>query len=330
MDDYSLYEWIDIFLRHLQVERAMSHHTIASYGTDITQFAKFLEDRGIRRWSDVSREEGVAFFAQTRHTTAKRTQSRRLSSLRSFFSFLEREGAIARNHLKTLSFPKPDRTLPRALSVEDLQKLFSVVASPVTPSGAEISAKNSPPDNGLALALALRDTAILECLYGTGMRASEITALEMSNLRLEAGYVIVRGKGAKERIVPIGEYATDALSRYLHEGRPTLISRGLRSPLRGHQRDLQHRIFLNHHGAPLSRQGLWKIITDHAKRAGIAIHVTPRKLRHTFATHMLQGGADLKSLQMLLGHASISTTQIYTHIALRHLKEIHEIYHPRG
>ncbi|MEJ5301760.1 MAG: site-specific tyrosine recombinase XerD [Thermodesulforhabdaceae bacterium] len=318
---YGLYEWIDMFLRHLKLERGYSNNTVVSYGTDLKIFAEFLESRNVSSWNELSREHIEAFIQKISSGLSKRTQSRRLSVLRSFFRFLQREGVISRNPAKAVRFPKPDRTLPRVLSVEELKRLFGI-CSEVLPI-SDVEAETTEFSSEFSRMLALRDVAILECLYGTGVRASELTRLKLENIHLDAGYIKVQGKGSKERVVPIGEYAVDALKKYLVQVRPKLILnvQGKRGP--------DSCVFLNNRGEPLSRQGLWKIIKGLAKKAGIKKRITPHTLRHTFATHMLEHGADLKSLQMLLGHASISSTQVYTHLALAHLKEIHETYHPR-
>jgi integrase/recombinase XerD len=330
---YGLYEWIDIFLRHLQLERGYSNNTVVSYGTDLKIFSEFLESCNIPSWDKVSRKHVEAFLQKMSSGLSKSTQSRRLSVLRSFFKFLKREGVITRNPAKGVRFPKPDRALPKVLSIEELKRLFGVcgeILSGLSFRGVPSEAReprgipNEIPrfarDDNI---LALRDVAILECLYGTGIRASELTGLRLENLRLDAGYITVRGKGSKERIVPIGEYAIDALKKYLDQVRPKLLLKA------GRKQAADSYVFLNNRGEPLSRQGLWKIIKGLVRKAGIKKRITPHTLRHTFATHMLEHGADLKSLQMLLGHASISSTQIYTHLVLAHLKEIHETYHPR-
>ena len=314
---YGLYEWIDIFLRHLQLERGYSNNTVVSYGTDLKIFSEFLESCNIPSWDKVSRKHVEAFLQKMSSGLSKSTQSRRLSVLRSFFKFLKREGVITRNPAKGVRFPKPDRALPKVLSIEELKRLFGVCGEILSGGDTDVE---SPETSNI---LALRDVAILECLYGTGIRASELTGLKLENLRLDAGYITVRGKGSKERIVPIGEYAIDALKKYLDQVRPKLLLKA------GRKQAADSYVFLNNRGEPLSRQGLWKIIKGLVRKAGIKKRITPHTLRHTFATHMLEHGADLKSLQMLLGHASISSTQIYTHLVLAHLKEIHETYHPR-
>lgn len=312
--EYGLYEWIDIFLKHLQLERGYSYHTVTSYGTDLKIFAEFLEGRNISSWKDVTRREIEVFVQGLSSTVSKRTQSRRLSVIRSFFKFLQRERLVSSNPAKNLKFPKLDKVLPRVLSVEELKLLFGIQNKSLENDGGE---------DAKARTLSVRDMAILECLYGTGIRASELTGLKMGDLHLESGYILVRGKGSKERIVPLGEYAIDALKRYLEEARPQLTKRS-RS-----QDSANSYVFLNNHGEALSRQGLWKIIKELAKKAGIRKRITPHTLRHTFATHMIERGADIRSLQMLLGHSSISSTQIYTHLVLSYLKDIHETYHPR-
>ncbi|MGC8719523.1 MAG: site-specific tyrosine recombinase XerD [Thermodesulforhabdaceae bacterium] len=314
-EDYGLYQWIDTFLRHLQLERGYSRNTVVSYGTDLKIFAEFLESRHVVSWDRVSQEDVETFLHSLSDHFSKRTQARRLSVLRSFFKFLQREKVLTRSPAKMVRFPKLDRSLPKALSVEELRRLFSAYHD--EPSDTE-----NIEEPRLIKALHIRDMAILECLYGTGVRASELTGLKLTDVHLDSGYILVRGKGSKERIVPLGEYAIDALKTYIEQARPYLLKR---AP----QGEMVPFVFLNHRGDTLSRQGLWKIIKELARKAGIRKNITPHTLRHTFATHMLQRGADLRSLQLLLGHASISSTQIYTHLTLEHLKEIHETYHPR-
>lgn len=314
-EGFGFYEWIDTFLRHLQLERGYSYNTVVSYGTDLKIFAEFLEARQVTSWRDVSREDVEVFLQSLSSDFSKRTQARRLSVLRSFFKFLQRERVLSHSPAKMVKFPKLDRSLPKALSVDELRRLF--VAQEESPSDeATVEEKR------LMKALHIRDMAILECLYGTGVRASELTGLRLADVHLDSGYILVRGKGSKERIVPLGEYAVEALRTYIEEARPQLLRRMPPD-------ESSSFVFLNHRGENLSRQGLWKIIKELARRAGIRKNITPHTLRHTFATHMLQRGADLRSLQMLLGHSSISSTQIYTHLTLEHLKEIHETYHPR-
>lgn len=316
-DEYTLYEWIDVFLKHLQLERGYSLHTVTSYGTDLKIFAEFLENRGIMSWKDVSRKDLEAFLQKLSANFSRRTQSRRLSGLRSFFKFLQREKIIGLNPAKTLKFPKIDKTLPRVISVEELKRLFSLQGN------LQPGDHNNTEEQAKARILSIRDTAILECLYGTGIRASELTGLRMGDLHIESGYILVRGKGSRERIVPLGEYAIEALKKYLEESRPKLVSKA-----QNKEAHILH-VFLNNRGEPLSRQGLWKIIKELARKAGIRKHITPHTLRHTFATHMLERGADIRTIQVLLGHSSISSTQVYTHLVLGYLKDIHETYHPR-
>ncbi|MCX7823497.1 MAG: site-specific tyrosine recombinase XerD [Syntrophobacterales bacterium] len=306
------YEWIDMFLRHLHLERGYSYNTITSYGTDLRIVAEFLEGRGISSWKEVSRGDLEMFLQELSTGFSKRTQARRLSVLRSFFKFLSREKVISYNPAKIVKFPKLDKTLPKVLSIEELRRLFNVY-----------SKTSNNADEESAKLLTLRDMAILECLYGTGIRASELTGLRIEGLHLETGYVLIRGKGSKERIVPLGEYAIEALKRYLEESRPKLLRKNR------NERSESAFVFLNNRGETLSRQGLWKIIRELAKKAGIKKRITPHTLRHTFATHMLERGADLRSIQILLGHSSISSTQVYTHLVLAYLKDIHETYHPR-
>jgi integrase/recombinase XerD len=215
-----------------------------------------------------------------------------------FYRFLVSEGRIALNPARLMAIPKLYRHLPDVLSRDEAETLL------LQPDTTTMAGK--------------RDRAILELLYATGLRVTELIGLRMTNINLEAGYIRTMGKGAKERIIPMGTKAIDSLKEYLTNSRASLLKRG----------EFPH-LFLNSRGRPITRQGLWKIIRNYALKAGIARTVTPHTLRHSFATHLLEGGADLRSVQIMLGHADISTTQIYTHVARERLKEIHEKYHPR-
>jgi integrase/recombinase XerD len=206
---------------------------------------------------------------------------------------------MKKNPAARISFPRFNARLPEILST------------------AEVEALLNQPD--ISQPLGQRDKAFLELFYATGLRVSELTDLQLQQIHFDAGYLVVRGKGDKERLVPMGEWAAEALTTYLQEGRPSLLKKGF-----------SQEVFLNHHGGKLSRQGVWKIMKSYAVQAGIQQNLTPHMLRHSFATHLLENGVDLRSLQTMLGHVDISTTQIYTHVARARLKEIHEKYHPRS
>jgi integrase/recombinase XerD len=237
--------------------------------------------------------------ALRRRGLAEETLARRLSALRGFFAFLVLEHGLSENPLALIEGPRPRRKLPVVLSPEETKRLLEA-PDPSSPIG-------------------LRDRAMLELTYSSGLRVSELLGLCLFDLNLEVGFVRVRGKGSKERLVPIGDYAREALQAYLKKGRPKLLKNF----------DEPH-VFLNRRGRPLTRQRFWQIIKKNALKAGLRTDITPHVLRHSFATHLLEQGADLRTVQMMLGHASLSTTQIYTHVQAETLRRIHAKYHPRG
>jgi len=292
---------LDLFLVSLSVERGFSTNTIAAYGHDLAEACRYLRDQGIRSWEQVTRNHLSGYYQSMGSNLSVRTKARRLAALKSFFKYLESRELISRNPLACVPLPKLRPPLPKALSPQEVDSLLSSPQPAAVPYGQ-------------------RDKAILELMYATGLRVSELTNLQIQQVHLEAGYLVVRGKGDKERLVPMGEYATEALSAFLLEGRPLLLKHGKIST-----RD----VFLNHRGRRLSRQAVWKMIKRYALEAGVRVNLTPHMLRHSFATHLLENGVDLRSLQAMLGHEDISTTQIYTHVARARLKEIHEKHHPR-
>jgi integrase/recombinase XerD len=297
---------IERFLDHLSVERGLSGNTIAAYRRDLARYASFLSSRGVRDARAVDDAAVAGFIARlsssTHHEgTPYRATSvvRALSSVRSFHRFLMREGKADRDPSAGVVRPKLPRSLPRPLSVADVHRLLASPAD-ATPAG-------------------LRDRAVLETLYGSGLRVSELVGLDVDDLEMEEGSVRVMGKGSKERDVPLGGYARSALAAYLTRARPTLATARSRSAL-----------FLNQRGGRLTRQGCAKILAAQVRRAGIGKRVTPHTLRHSFATHLLEGGADVRVVQELLGHASVATTQIYTLVTKEHLREVYFTAHPRA
>lgn len=291
---------VDLFLEHLVAERRMSRHTVSAYAGDLRNLVDFLSlKKGRSSWSDVDRGDLDDYLTACASRTAPRTRARRVASIRSFFRFLEERSLVPSSPAVSLAFPKVPRSLPKTLSARHVDALLN---APV-----------------LSTPLGLRDKAILELLYATGIRVAELTELSFHQVNLKAGFLIVRGKGDKERLVPMGQWAVEAVMAYVEKGRPFLMKG--KDP---------GRVFVNHHGRPLSRQGVWKMIKTYGRRIGIAETVSPHVLRHSFATHLLQNGADLRSLQMMLGHADIGTTQIYTHVARERLKRIHQQHHPRA
>jgi integrase/recombinase XerD len=297
---------VERFLDHLAVERGLSPNTLAAYRRDLRRYADFLRRRGV---PDAARVDGAgvsAFVAEVSGSThgdgrPYRATSvvRSLSSVRSFHRFLLREGLASSDPTEGVVRPRLPRSLPRPLSVDDVGRLLEAPR----PADAE----------------GLRDRAILEAMYGAGLRVSELVGLDVDDVDLEYGSVRVLGKGGKERDVPIGRYAREAISAYLTRVRPRLATSRSRSAL-----------FLNPRGGRLSRQSCWNLIRKHAAAAGIRKRVTPHTLRHSFATHLLEGGADVRVVQELLGHASVATTQVYTLVTREHLREVYFTAHPRA
>jgi len=287
----------DQFINHLRVERGLADNTIQSYSRDLLRFFRFLKGR---RGSPIhaSQDDITAYMSTLQKELSVRSCARSLSALKMFFRFLVTEGRIQSSPARLLDTPKLPRRLPSVLTRDEVDLLLSQ-PDPSHQRGQ-------------------RDKAMLELLYATGLRVSELVGLQMSNINLEAGFVRMVGKGSKERMVPMGTEALEVLKAYLSEARGKLLKRKISSYL-----------FLNSRGEALTRQGFWKIIKKYGKKAGIRKQITPHKLRHSFASHLLEGGADLRSVQVMLGHADISTTQIYTHITRERLKQIHEKYHPR-
>jgi integrase/recombinase XerD len=290
--------FIDRFLSYLAVERGLSANTLAAYSSDLQEIKGFLNANGITQWDEMTRDHISAYIQALGARLSDRSKARRIAALRSFCKHLQVLGAIRQNPAARITFPKAGLSLPKVLS------------------GPEVEALLLQPE--VLQPLGKRDKAMLELLYATGLRVSELTDLQLRQLHLDPGYLVVLGKGGKERLVPLGEWAADALKVYLEEGRTILLKGGSRPE-----------IFINHRGKKLSRQGVWKIIKQYALQARIRQNITPHMLRHSFATHLLENGADLRSLQTMLGHADIATTQIYTHVARSRLKEIHQKYHPR-
>jgi len=291
---------LDLFLDYITVERGLAANTRASYSSDLLKFLGYLHDRGINGWSQVRFSDVMAFLALAQEQgLAPRSRARLLATLRGFFKFMLRDNHLSESPVANLTSPRLRRHLPRVLSIAEVERLL---AKP-----------------NQARPLGRRDGAMLELLYATGLRVSELITLSVGRVNLEVGFLIVVGKGSKERIVPMGEVASEAVRGYLLETRP-LILRGRISEI----------LFVTNRGKAMSRQGFWKLLKNYGRQANIQKALTPHTLRHSFATHLLERGADLRSVQMMLGHADISTTQIYTHVARERLKEIHRKYHPRA
>jgi integrase/recombinase XerD len=290
------------FLDYLELERGLSRNTLEAYRSDLLQFGEFLDRRRLAA-TDATHGDIAAFLTEL--TVAASTLARKIACLRSFYRHLRREGTIEHDPTADLRGPRKPQRLPRVLSRDQVARLLS------QPSGT------AP--------LALRDRALLELMYACGLRASEAIGLELNDLDLEEGMLCARGKGSKERIVPIGRQAVAAVVAYCGDGRPSLIAARSGGVTRA-----QTRLFLNSRGSGLTRQGLYKIVQGHARSAGLAERMSPHTLRHTFATHLLAGGCDLRSLQEMLGHADLATTQVYTHLSADRLKHAYFSAHPRA
>ncbi len=291
---------LDQFLQYLLVEKGASKNTVEAYGHDLSRFLAYLQKKGSQRIESVSKNDIKAFLLTLRKgALSARTVGRNLVVLRSFFKFLLQEGRIEVNPTEEIESPATAKTLPEVLSLKEVEQLLEQ-PNPQTPLG-------------------LRDRAMLELLYATGMRVSELTRMTTNQLNLEGGYALLYGKGSKERLVPLGGEAIRWVSQYLKTARKELI-KGKDTPY----------LFVNRSGGAMSRQRFWKNIKTYGRKAGIRRRITPHLLRHSFASHLLERGADLRSVQMMLGHADISTTQIYTHVTGERLKKVHQRYHPRG
>ena len=288
---------IHVFLSYLRVERGLAQNTILAYGRDLRRFAEFLRKRQKRRMEDVTREDVIDFLSHLyQEKLDSRSVARFLVSIRGLYKFAMMEEMVHTDPTENLESPKIRSSLPTYLRVEEIDKLL---AAP-----------------NLATPIGLRDRAMLEVLYSTGLRVSELLNLRISDIDIRVGCVRCIGKGDKERLVPIGRKAIEAVEQYLAHGRP-LFARPS-SPPPHHQV-----LFLTRNGKRLSRVSIWKILHDYGMRLGLRGRLTPHKLRHSFATHLLERGADLRSVQLMLGHADISTTQIYTHVVEERLKEIY-------
>ncbi len=296
----SLNALADEYLNYLLVEKGLSPNTLAAYSRDLLRYLDFLADHGKDTVSGRDTPLILKYLIKLRKDgLGSRSRARHLVTLRGFYRYLAREGILPRDPARLIDLPKSGLKLPDVLSSEEIARLLAAVGS------------KRPVD--------LRNLAMLELLYAAGLRVSELVNLKVTDVNLEAGFVRVMGKGSKERIVPFGQSARRSISEYLSEARPRL--------LRAHTSDV---LFVARAGRPMTRQGFWKMLKTCARRAGLLKKVTPHSLRHSFASHLLEGGADLRAVQIMLGHADISTTQIYTHVARDHLKRLHERYHPRG
>ena len=297
---------VAVYLDHLTVERGLSANTLASYRRDLRRYLTVLAQRGIERLDQVTETDVSEFLAALRRGDEEHPPLRASSAARAVVAarglhrFAAREGLVGADAAAAVRPPTPARRLPKALPVDQVLALLAA-AGDDSPRG-------------------VRDKAMLELLYGSGARISEAVALDVDDVDLTEGAVLLRGKGGKQRLVPLGSYAREALEAYLVRGRPALAAAGRGGPA----------LFLNHRGGRLSRQTAWATLRAAAGRAGVAVTVSPHTLRHSFATHLLDGGADVRVVQELLGHASVTTTQIYTMVTVERLREVYATAHPRA
>ncbi len=289
---------LQLFLDYLSVEKGLSSNTIVAYGRDLKKFFLFLKTAKTD-WRQADEEILVSFVHRQSQAGLKaRSLARLISALKSFYRFLLLDGLVKNDPMANLTSPKTWISLPKFLTVPEVEGLLR------QPNVEDLHG--------------LRDRAMLEILYATGLRVSELISLRQQDLNLEDGYVICRGKGGKERVVPVGRTAVDWTQKYLAEVRPQLL------------KDPTEVMFLTRFGTPFTRQGVWKMLSNYTRRADLKVKLSPHILRHSFATHLLERGADLRSVQLMLGHSQITTTQIYTHVSRQRLRQVYEKYHPRA
>jgi len=301
--DLKLEQWnflLDDYLSRLSVDKGLSQATIEAYSNDILDFIDFIIKQKIKEPKEIDSYHILLWLKKLRERGIIATSiARRLSSLRGFFKFLVKEYNLEKDPISNITSPKLGRKLPIVLSISEVERLLE-----------QPNIKNPR---------GLRDKALLELVYACGLRVSEAVTLKMPQIEFSTGFLRVFGKGNKERIIPIGEIAIYWIKKYISEARPILL-----------KNTQSMYVFIGNKGRPISRQRFWQILKNYTIKAGISENVTPHVLRHCFATHLLEGGADLRVVQMLLGHASLSTTQIYTHLNLSYLRQIHKEFHPRG
>jgi integrase/recombinase XerD len=295
----SLSPHIDSFLTMIAVEKGLAKNTVEAYSRDLVRLSEFLVAQSVASWEETETLHLRSYLSSLRRNgLSPRSIARHIVTVRRFYGFLETEGVINENPVPPFHLAAGGRKLPQTLSSDDVRKLLD------QPNPQEL--------------LGVRDQAMLELLYATGLRVSELISLQMQQINFQGNFLTVKGKGSKVRAVPFGKWARQKLLDYV-KGARRQLAKGRASVF----------VFINRSGRPLSRQGVWKLIRGHARAAGVDKRVTPHTLRHSFATHLLEGGADLRSVQSMLGHADISTTQIYTHVNGARLKEVHRRHHPR-
>lgn len=289
---------LQVFLEFLSVEKGLSLNTVLSYSRDMKKLFQFFQKEKIH-WLKAGEEDLIRFIHhQSRSGLSARSLARLISSLKSFYRFLVLDGMVKKSPAVNLSSPKTWLSLPKFLTVSEVELLLR------QPDEKDIHG--------------IRDKAMLELLYATGLRVSELITLKIKDLNLEDGFLLCLGKGGKERIVPIGNSAAGAIRSYLDEARPLLLKKP------------NTFLFLTRRGSPFTRQGFWKLLKFYAKKADLDVNISPHILRHTFATHLLERGADLRSVQLMLGHSQITTTQVYTHVSRQQLRRVYDKFHPRA
>ncbi|EFG48987.1 tyrosine recombinase XerD [Aerococcus viridans ATCC 11563 = CCUG 4311] len=297
-----LTEVIEDFLNTMRVEEGLAENSIISYKQELNRMMTYLNRQGIEKVQVISQDTVLDHLKwMDEDHLATSTRSHYVSTLRHFFRYLKLDGVIEDNPMEKISLPKKTQHLPAVLTLDEVDRILAT------------------PD--ITKPLGLRDRTLLETLYSTGMRVSEIIHIKLEDIHLDMGFIQTIGKGGKERLVPIGEMAEDWINKYLTEGRPKLVK---------DEDETQGYLFVNNRGKPLSRQGVWKNLKKMVMMAHITKDISPHTLRHSFATHLLENGADLRVVQELLGHSDISTTQIYTHIHAQHMKDIYNQNHPRA
>ena len=288
------------YLDFLIIEKGLSHNSVESYSTDLVQYITFLENNSITNLDEVDSATILAWLIDlTKKGLSAKSRARHLITVRGLYKFLINENDVSTNPVKNVDIPKIGLALPKIMSIKEVEDLL------------EAPDTSKPRD--------LRNCAMMELMYGAGLRVSELILMHLQDINLDANYIRVMGKGSKERVIPIGSKARDINQKWIKEGRSSLLKK-ISSPY----------LFVARAGKPMTRQSFWKIIKKYANLANLAKNVTPHTLRHSFATHLLEGGADLRSVQTMLGHSDISTTQIYTHISREYLMKMHAKYHPRN
>jgi integrase/recombinase XerD len=291
---------VDAFLAHARVERGLAENSLLAYGRDLGAFAASLARQQVVDVTAVAAAHALTHLVElSKSGCSVRTQARHLTAVRQFFRFLVKDRVLPVDPVADIEMPRPTRRLPQFLDVGEVERLLAA-PEPSTPRG-------------------LRDRAMLETLYATGLRVTELVTLPADGVDLERGFVLVRGKGNKERVVPLGQVATEAIVAYATHARPVFLGERTNEAL-----------FLRTGGEPMTRQGFWKLLRGHARSAGITKPLSPHKLRHSFATHLVERGADLRAVQAMLGHADLSTTEIYTHVNRERLRRLYGEHHPRA